>query len=312
LAPVAAGFSEYCYEQMRQLYAALSIQFDPTWFAYISHLKQTGGSTVQQIADELGTSQPATTKMLHKLEAAELIQLSGTASDKRVRHVELSAKGHALWDHITPSLDIVNRILADLDQGKGVLDGLNHMEAACATLSLKQRILTAMGQSLPVRLVPYNTQLHDFYEQHNRAWVSKYFRMEPIDEATLGDPHTHVFPKGGEIYIVHVGDYPIGGFSLIPHEQRLELSKMYVPEALQGCGYGNLVIEQAIACARSKGAHTLFLMSNRILTPAISLYKKYGFEEIPLTPELAALYQRVNIVMEKPLQEQQRCATHAA
>jgi DNA-binding MarR family transcriptional regulator/GNAT superfamily N-acetyltransferase len=293
--------SDYCYEQMRLVYSALNITFDPTWFAYISHLHHTGGSTIQTIADELGTSQPAVSKMMRKLENLALVHTIAHSKDKRIRHMQLSPDGLTLWQHIIPCVDTVNLLLRELDTGTNTLDGISTLEQAFARQPLKTRVLRALPHNLPIQLIPYHTDLHDFYEQHNRAWVSKYFRMEPIDEAMLRDPHTHVFPKGGEIYIVHAGPYPIGGFSLIPHEHRLELSKMYVPEALQGYGYGHIVIEQAIKRAKEKQANTLFLMSNRILTPAITVYMQHGFTEIPLTPELAAMYQRVNIVMEKLL-----------
>jgi len=290
--------SEYCYEQMRQIYTALNISSDPTWFAYISHLQHTGGSTIQHIANELGISQPAASKMIKKLEAEGFLHTLDHPADKRIRHVQLTPKAIELWHHICPSLDVVNQVLSSLDTGENLLDGINQLEQAFAQQSFKERVLRQLPKDLPIDTRPYTPSLQHFYEQHNRAWVSKYFHIEPIDEMTLGDPHTHVLAKGGEIYIVHVGAYPIGGFSLIPHNGQLELSKMYVPESLQGYGYGDIVLQQSLVKARSKNVPKIFLMSNRSLTPAIRLYQKHGFTEVPLTQEHTTLYTRVNIVME--------------
>lgn len=290
--------SEYCYDHMRQIYSALNIQFDPTWFAYISHLHHTNGSTVQQLADELGVSQPAASKMIAKLESLTLLHTIAHPQDKRMRMLQLTAQGQRLWKHITPALEVVNHILRELDTGQNTLQGINALEQAFAALSFKDRVLRALATTLPIELKPYDASLHNFYEQHNRAWVSKYFHIEPIDDDMLRDPQTHIIATGGKIYVVHLGTYSIGGFTLLPRANQLELSKMYVPESLQGYGYGNIILQQAIAQARTCGAHKLCLLSNRSLAPAINLYRKHGFQEIAIPPELANLYQRANIMME--------------
>jgi GNAT superfamily N-acetyltransferase len=59
-----------------------------------------------------------------------------------------------------------------------------------------------------------------------------------------------------------------------------ELSKMAVTDGVQGLGIGRKLMEPASKQpkkTKSKDYHIL----NRRLVPAISLYEKFGFEEIP-------------------------------
>ena len=73
---------------------------------------------------------------------------------------------------------------------------------------------------------------------------------------------------------------------------------MAVTESKQGLGIGNMLIEHCISVAKQKSISRLILYSNTVLSPAIHLYKKYGFEEITLEQ---GLYERANIKMEKRL-----------
>jgi GNAT superfamily N-acetyltransferase len=146
-------------------------------------------------------------------------------------------------------------------------------------------------------LTPYSPEFHTFYEEQNRAWVSKYFTIEPIDDAMLRDPQTHILHKGGYIYIGVIETYPVGGFSLIPDGNCYELSKMYVPETLQGLGIGDKLVALALQEARTLGAQSVQLLSNTKLSPAIHLYRKHGFVEVPIAEDKQGMYARANIMM---------------
>lgn len=296
--------SDYCFEQMRTLYHALSVDFDPTWFAYLSCIEGNAHHNVQSLADEIGVSQPAVSNMIKRLQDEQLIDIERKDSDKRHRTLTITALGKARISHIQPILQSIETVITNLDHGgTSIIEAITRFEAALQKTPLWQLIVQHLLAHHTITLTPHNDALHYFYETHNRAWVERYFELEPIDIAMLSDPHTHVFPKGGRIYIAMLdGKYPLGGFSLIPDGNRLELSKMYVPENLQGFGIGNQLLHLATEEAQQLGAKALYLMSNTILGPAIHLYKKHGFVEIPLTPEKQALYKRVNIIMERPLQ----------
>lgn len=82
------------------------------------------------------------------------------------------------------------------------------------------------------------------------------------------------------------------------HDGAPELVKMVVKESARGRGVGRALGEAVIAAARADGATRVELMSNTLLEPAISLYRRLGFVEVPLPPND---YARANIKMERAL-----------
>jgi ribosomal protein S18 acetylase RimI-like enzyme len=57
-------------------------------------------------------------------------------------------------------------------------------------------------------------------------------------------------------------------------------------------------MDHCLAMAKEKNISKLILYSNTSLGPAIHLYRKYGFVEVPLSHQH---YQRANIKMELAL-----------
>ena len=94
---------------------------------------------------------------------------------------------------------------------------------------------------------------------------------------------------------------PVGVCALLKMDDPVynyELIKMAVKPAMQGKNIGWLLGQAIIDKARSLGASAIYLESNTILKPAISLYQKLGFKKVfgRATP-----YKRCNIQMELQL-----------
>lgn len=299
--------SDGCFEQVKQVYDALSVDFEPAWYPYVMYVHHAGSASIGDLVNALGVSQPAASVMVKKLVRRKFFTSKPSEEDARGRVVALTPHGKQTVAHIAPIVTAMTAELRTIEAAgapaiTGVIDHLACFENAFRTATMHRRAITRLLKELPLSCVPYEQKWHHFYETHNRAWVEKYFAMEPSDEAMLKDPKHYVLDRGGQIYIVCLGDYPVGGFSLIPHEGgRMEISKMYVPFALQGFGIGKQVMRQALAKAESLGLDSVFLLSNTMLGPAIHLYRSHGFAEQPVTPEDFARYKRVNIRMEKRL-----------
>jgi GNAT superfamily N-acetyltransferase len=69
------------------------------------------------------------------------------------------------------------------------------------------------------------------------------------------------------------------------------LRRMAVAPDQRGKGYGDVLIQAAIAQARRRGVESIYLLSNTVLGAPISLYRKHGFQTV-------TEYARCNIVME--------------
>lgn len=120
--------------------------------------------------------------------------------------------------------------------------------------------------------------------------------VEPFDEQQLSNPETEILDKGGKIFFAKDGDRIVGTASLLKEHDIYELAKMAVTEDYKGKGIGNLLMEHCIAEAKKLGTKKLMLISNRSLTPALTMYEKYGFKEVPIEEEMP--YERGNIKME--------------
>jgi N-acetylglutamate synthase-like GNAT family acetyltransferase len=136
----------------------------------------------------------------------------------------------------------------------------------------------------------------------NEEWITRYFTLEAKDRETLNDPVHSILLKGGHIFMAYAGSEAVGCVALIPMQAGVyELSKMAVSPQLRGNGIGRHLLEHAIAQARSLGATSLFLGSNKRLKNAVHLYESVGFRHVDHETLPPMLYRRADVFMEMPL-----------
>jgi len=148
-----------------------------------------------------------------------------------------------------------------------------------------------------LEIVPYNPNYDEDFARLNFAWLEKYFYVEDYDREVLTKPKQYIIDKGGHIYYALLNGKVAGTTALIQRDPGVyELSKMAVSKEFQGKRIGQKLMYFCINKAGELGAETLFLDSNKKLIPAISLYRKVGFREIPVPSDTP--YERCNIRME--------------
>lgn len=149
--------------------------------------------------------------------------------------------------------------------------------------------------STVVTILDYTSLYQPWFEKLNRHWIEKYFWMEPIDVAVLKDPESYIIEKGGAIIMASVDEEIAGTVALKFVEKGVyEFTKMAVDEKFQGQKIGLALAEAAIEKAKSFGAKKIILYSNTKLIPAISLYRRLGFVEVPVDGP----YKRSDIKMQ--------------
>lgn len=153
---------------------------------------------------------------------------------------------------------------------------------------------------MELTILEYKPEHQPWFEKFNRAWIEKHFWMEPLDTAVLQHPDEHILKKGGTILMTNC-DKEIAGTVALKYVEPgvFEFTKMAVDEKFRGRHIGLLLSEAAIIKARELGAYKIILYSNTVLIPAITMYRKLGFKEVPLD----TVYQRSDIKMELILQE---------
>jgi ribosomal protein S18 acetylase RimI-like enzyme len=158
-------------------------------------------------------------------------------------------------------------------------------------------------------VVGYREEFREAFEQLNRAWIEAYFVLEEPDREVFSDPRAKILEPGGEIFFVLEGGQVQGTCAVIRHNtDECEIAKMAVAPTARGRGFGDLLMERAIAFAAEIGVRRVIIVSNTILEPAIRLYRKHGFVQVPL--EVASRYERANIRLERELRSTEPAALY--
>ncbi len=148
---------------------------------------------------------------------------------------------------------------------------------------------------MEVDIIDYDSKYDkDFYEL-NIEWLESYFYVEPHDKEVLENPKSYIIDNKGYIFFAKVNDEIAGTVALINKNECYELSKMAVSPKFQGLKIGQKLMDKCIHFSKEQGWDQIMLYSNRILSPAINLYRKVGFVEVEL--ESDPYYQRADIKM---------------
>ncbi|WP_223034272.1 GNAT family N-acetyltransferase [Hanstruepera marina] len=150
---------------------------------------------------------------------------------------------------------------------------------------------------MEINIIPFSSiYAKDFYDL-NIEWLKTYFYVEPFDEEVLSKPDHYIINKGGYIFFAISEDEILGTVALMPTADShiFELTKMAVLPELRGLKIGQKLMNHCIDFAKKNNFKALMLYSNTKLENAIYIYRKYGFEEVPV--EDNSPYERSNIKM---------------
>jgi ribosomal protein S18 acetylase RimI-like enzyme len=148
-----------------------------------------------------------------------------------------------------------------------------------------------------VEIVEFSDEWAEDFSSLNYEWIEKYFAVEKHDREILDDPQHFVIDPGGQIFMAIVSGLAAGTVAMIPSgEGVMELTKMAVAPEFQGMGIANQLMTACIKYAKANGSKLIFLESHRSLEPAIALYRKFDFIEVPNDPN--SEYARADIRME--------------
>jgi GNAT superfamily N-acetyltransferase len=149
-----------------------------------------------------------------------------------------------------------------------------------------------------VDIIEYQSLYKEDFKQINVEWIETFFKVEAHDLEQLDAPE-EIIANGGQIFLAKLGDEIVGTSALIHDGDGVyELAKMGVTPKAQGLGLGKILCNKTIEEAKKRKAKTLYLLSNRRLIPALTMYASLGFVEAPLGE---TLYERTDIKMDYPL-----------
>ena len=151
-------------------------------------------------------------------------------------------------------------------------------------------------ENAKVEVVDFRPEHAEAFRQLNLDWITRHWEVEDADRLYLDNPREKILDPGGAILMALYDGEAVGTVALISRGGgSYELAKMAVEERARGKGIGWRLGEAVLDRARHMGATRVYLESNTILEPAISLYRKLGFESVQTG---ASPYDRCNIQME--------------
>jgi tRNA(Arg) A34 adenosine deaminase TadA/predicted GNAT family acetyltransferase len=134
-----------------------------------------------------------------------------------------------------------------------------------------------------VEILDYEPAHQPIFRALNEAWITEYFKLDPVDVAVLSNPEEYILKGGGRLFMARFNGRLVGTCGLLKTGNGVfEFTKMAVQKDYRGQGLGKMLALHAIAEARRLGAQQLELYTQKVLPEAIGLYRKMGFREIPL------------------------------
>ena len=150
---------------------------------------------------------------------------------------------------------------------------------------------------MTIKILSFNKAYAADFARLNYEWLNKYFVVEPHDTEMLEAPEKYIINNGGEILFAQYKQTIVGTVALIKIETGYyELAKMAVSDTYQGLQIGQKLLTEALNWCKKNKVSRVMLESNRKLKPALHLYKKVGFNEVPIDPN--SPYERADIKME--------------
>lgn len=130
------------------------------------------------------------------------------------------------------------------------------------------------------------------FEQY-AAWLNIDLSFQHFEEELVSLKEMYVAPFGGILLCKHEAEY-VGCIAIRKIDAEIaELKRMYVKSTFQQLGIGNALLQDALAMAKKYHYKKIRLDTLSNMTPAINLYKRNGFYEIPayyFNPEETAVF----------------------
>jgi DNA-binding MarR family transcriptional regulator/predicted GNAT family N-acyltransferase len=294
--------TEKITEDAASIYKMYDIDMQPKWFPVFYVLSAGEAKTITNIAKEIGHSHPSVSKIIREMVKQGLVAEKKDKKDGRLNMVSLSAKGKTISEKIKDQYIDINRAIEQLtaQTRNDLWKAIEEWEFLLDQRSLFTRVREQKKdrESLNVKLIAYEPKYKQVFKDLNEEWISTWFKMEDADYWALDDPQGYILDKGGYVMVALYNDEPVGVCALIKMndpDYEYEMAKMAVSPLAQGKNIGFLLGKGIIEKARLLGSKKIYLESNTILKPAISLYHKLGFNKVA---SRNSPYERSNIQME--------------
>jgi DNA-binding MarR family transcriptional regulator/predicted GNAT family N-acyltransferase len=294
------GLSDMITNDAAKVYQMYGIDLQPRWWPVFYVLTQSEENSITVIAREIGQTHASVSQVVREMVKNGFVIERKNKDDQRKNFVSLTEKGRNAAAKLQEQHEDVSAAIdkAFSESQYDLWKAIEEWEYLLEQKSLLRRVEEEKKkrEGDKVTLVDYTPEYSIAFKALNEEWITQNFKMEESDHKALDHPEEYIIDKGGHIFIAIYNGEAVGACALIRmDDKKFEMAKMAVSPKAQGKSIGTLLGQACIDKAKELGADTIFLESNTKLKPAISLYRKLGFEKITGPP---SPYERANIQME--------------
>jgi DNA-binding MarR family transcriptional regulator/GNAT superfamily N-acetyltransferase len=230
------------------------------------------GSEVRSLRARLGLDAGHASRLLRALEAARLIDVKPSPTDRRVRVARLTKAGRAELTLLTRRSDeLAASLLEPLDR--------HQREELISAMRTVKRLLTAAEIEIrPVDAAHRDAQrcINAYFAELNRRSDVPYDPAKGIP----AEPHEMTPPAGLFLVAYRHGDaIGCGGVKHHPGAPS-EIKRMWVAERARGLGVARRILTELEADAVRTGASAARIETNGVLFEAIALYRSVGYVDV--------------------------------
>lgn len=154
----------------------------------------------------------------------------------------------------------------------------------------------------PMEIHSYKPEYAAAFDRLNRAWIEKYYSIEPFDNEVLTKPEHYILKDGGELWFAVENGEVLGACALLKLRDDLyEFTKLGVDENHRGRGVARALLRHCVQRARDAGHPSLRIYTGSALVPANMLYRSEGFIQQEMSEADRARYKRADVMYELPL-----------
>ncbi len=286
-----------------KIYELYGVNIDPKWFPVFYMLSHKEEASITDIAKNIGHTHPSVSNIVKEMVIDKIVSTSKSEADSRVTVVKLTAKGKRLSLKAEEQyLDVAQAVeQLQVEADVNLFRAVEQTEIQLESHSFYERVRTERKnrENENINIIQYSSEYRSNFASLNIEWIEQHWKMEEADFNALNDPEGYILNAGGFIFLALYNGDIVGTCALLNKGNEVfELAKMAVTSKAKGKGIGYLLGKTVIKKALEIKAKRLYLESNTVLKPAISLYHKLGFKR---SQGVKSPYERCNIQMELDL-----------
>ncbi len=137
-----------------------------------------------------------------------------------------------------------------------------------------------------MEIIEWDPKYRNDFVRLNTEWLTKLYYIESFDQYSM-DHVDELIAKGAMVYFAIEDGKVLATCMIEPLGNNVwEICKLAAAGQYTGTGAGSAVLKACMNYAIEHGAEKLCLITISGLKPAIHLYKKFGFKEIPYRKEV--------------------------